>query len=127
MGVAVFKASHCPCSNTAEPKAMTGKAPSASRPCIFSGGMEVVRRAITVVSAQAEAPKAPTAIAFQSCRACGSSVIQATPTKAMTRPMVAVREIRSPSSRKANSEVRGIQSWVATVTGLTSWASQKAR
>ncbi|MNS79876.1 hypothetical protein D3C72_1135400 [compost metagenome] len=87
----------------------------------------MVRRAITVVSAQAEAPAAPTAIAFQSCKACGSSVIQATPTKAMTRPTTAIRLIRSPSSRKANSEVSGIHSWVETVTGLTSWASQKAR
>ncbi|MNY55650.1 hypothetical protein D3C86_1916450 [compost metagenome] len=89
--------------------------------------MEVVRRAITVVSAQAEAPSPPTAMAFQSCRACGSSVIQATPAKAITNPIVAIREIRSPSIRKANSEVSGIHSWVATVTGLTSWASQKAR
>jgi excinuclease UvrABC nuclease subunit len=41
--------------------------------------VEVVRRATTVVSAQAQAAPVPTTIAFQSSRAWGSSVIQATP------------------------------------------------
>ena len=66
MGVADFTAAHCPCSNTAEPKAMTGKAPSASSPCIFSGGIEVVRRATTVVTPQAAPAAMATRMAFQS-------------------------------------------------------------
>ena len=89
--------------------------------------MEVVRRAMTVVTAQAALPATPTRIAFQSAMACGSSVIHATPRKATPMPTRACIEIRSRSSRKANRAVNGTHSWVATDTGLTSWASQKAR
>ena len=42
-------------------------------------------------------------------------------------PASANRDNRSPSIRKANRAVNGIQSWAATETGLTSCASQKAR
>ncbi len=103
---------------------MTGKAPRARRPCIFSGGMEVVRRATTVVTPQAAPAAMATRMAFQSCKAWASSVIQATPTKATPMPTKAALDSRSPRIRKANRVVNGIHSWLATVTGLTSVASQ---
>ncbi len=102
-------------------------ATSASRPCILSGGMEVVRRAITVVIAQAALAAMPTRMAFQSSMAWGSSVIQATPAKAIPMPIRAGRDSRSRKSRKANRAVNGTHSCAATETGLTSRASQKAR
>ena len=101
-----------------------GSVTNASSPCILSGGIDVVRRATTVVSAQAQAAPVPTTIAFQSSRAWGSSVIQATPRKATATPVSATFDNRSRSSRKANSAVNGTHSWDATDTGLTSLASQ---
>ena len=103
---------------------MIGRVDAASSPCIFSGGIEVVRRATTVVSAQAAPAAIATTIARQSSSACASSVIQATPAKATAMPPAAARLSRSPSRRKANRLVSGIHNWLATVTGVTSRASQ---
>ena len=54
-------------------------------------------------------------------------ILRMFPKKATPMPIRAKRDSFSPSSRKANRAVNGIQSWVATETGLTSCASQKAR
>ena len=65
---------------------------------------------ITVVIAQ-KAEAAPTrTMAGQSWKACGSADIQTTPAKAIARPASACIDSRSPSSRKANRAVNGIQS-----------------
>jgi hypothetical protein len=68
----------------------------------------------------------PSTMAGRSAAPCGSRLIQATPTKATTRPSDGRGFMVSPSIFQANSAVNGIHSWVATTSGLSDLAMPKA-
>jgi hypothetical protein len=104
----------------------TGAATTAVRAWTCSGLAPGVWRTNTVARAQQALATTPSTMAGRSAAPCGSRLIQATPTKATTRPATASGFMVSPSIFQANSAVNGIHSWVATTSGLSDLARPKA-